>query len=93
MNNFQLEPGMKLEPGAKVIIRRDIMDDDFGITNASEYRGREMTISAGGNPNYKLLEDSRNWWWSPEHFEFIYYPDSCDDPHVDSSFDMMLSEF
>ena len=35
---------VKLEPGMKVIIRRDIRDGDFGIQNASEYRGREMTI-------------------------------------------------
>lgn len=52
---------IKLEPGMKVIIRRDIEDGDFGIRNASQYRGREMTIRICKSSGYKLVEDPDNW--------------------------------
>ena len=84
---------IKLEPGMKVIIRRNIEDGDFGIRNASQYRGREMTIRICKSSGYKLVEDPDNWLWLFSHFETFYYLENCGDPHVDSSFETMLSGF
>lgn len=84
---------VKLEPGMKVIIRSDIKNGSNGIPNASSYRNREMTISFVDGNGCKLDEDEQDWWWEDFQFQDVYYPGDCVDPHVDSSFDTMLSGF
>lgn len=86
-NNFSLKPGMR------VIIRPDIEDDSNGISNASSYRGRVMTIRSVSGAGCKLYEDEYDWWWKNYQFSDAFYPDNCDDPHVDSSFDALFADF